>query len=352
MNQPASSTLHERSARLWQELEAAPQKHDLFQLLRRIDALSDEVPLGSATRPREEPLRIGQEPSLSFAPGEIIDAHADGERPRLSILSFGLFGANGPLPLHLTEYARERKYHHKDTTFSAFADLFHHRLTLLFYRAWAQAQAVVGLDRDEHSFAHYLACLLQLGGKTLHQRDSLAGHAKLAVAGHLLRQTRNAEGLVQILRGYFGIPVNLQENVEAWSRLDEHCQMRIGRHASQLGAGQLLGRGARDAQTRFRIILGPLPWARYRDFLPGAIASRQLRDWVRQYVGLEYDWDLQLLLQRDAVPSARLAGQSRIGYGSWLGQRPSAEDAGDLLYDPERYWRAQGTTAHHPESPQ
>ena len=53
----------------------------------------------------------------------------------VSILSFGLFGPNGPLPVHMTEYARERIYHHQDTSLSAFADLFHHRLALLFYRA-------------------------------------------------------------------------------------------------------------------------------------------------------------------------------------------------------------------------
>ncbi len=84
--------------------------------------------------------------------------------PRISIYGFGLFGPNGPLPLHLTEYARERRRHHSDNTLSAFADLFHHRLILLFYRAWADAQSVNSLDRpDGHRFVDYVASLMNMG---------------------------------------------------------------------------------------------------------------------------------------------------------------------------------------------
>lgn len=326
----------QRSRHLWQALQSAPHAHDLFQVLRRIDALSQQPALGHAVRPQDEPLRIGQEPSLAFATAEISEAWAEGGTPSLSILSFGLFGPNGPLPLHLTEYVRERKYHYKDTTFSAFVDIFHHRLTLLFYRAWAQAEAVVSLDRDEQHFAQALASLLHLSGTGLRRRDQLGDHAKLALAGHLARQTRNAEGLAQILRSYFGVPVNVEENVETWVELDPSCQVRIGRFASRLGSEQLLGRNVRDGQSRFRLVVGPLSWSRYQDFLPGAPGSRQLRDWVRLYVGFEFDWDLRLLLHRDQVPSLELGSHGQIGYGSWIGRRQSRQHADDLLYAPER----------------
>ena len=53
---------------------------------------------------------------------------------------FGLFGANGPLPLHLTEYAYGRQLQAGDPSFARFADIIHHRFLGLFHRAWAQAQ--------------------------------------------------------------------------------------------------------------------------------------------------------------------------------------------------------------------
>jgi type VI secretion system protein ImpH len=350
MSMPTSSTRHTRNTKLWQSLQSQPQAFDLFQLLRRIDALSEQPLLGSASRPKEEPLRIGQEPSLAFAASEIFEARIVDGRPNVSILSFGLFGPNGPLPLHLTEYVRERKSHYNDPTLSAFADLFHHRLALLFYRAWAQAEAVVSLDRNQSSFSRYLACLLQIGGESLHQQDSVAQHAKLAMAGHLVRQTRNPEGLEQILRSYFGVPAVVQEHVASWISLDERSQIRIGKHGSKLGSEHLLGRGVRDAQSRFRLVLGPMPWSRFRDFLPGAKASRQLRDWVRQYVSFEYDWDVCLLLQQGTTPSMHLDGHGRIGYGSWLGQRRAGQAVEDLIYDPERYWQSQESPAFHSET--
>jgi type VI secretion system protein ImpH len=350
MNLPADSRAP-HSARLHQALQDAPEAFDLFQLLRRIDAQGDHPPLGSASRPREEPVRIGQEPSLAFASSEIFQAQVTDGRPRLSILGFGLFGPNGPLPLHLTEYARERKHHHGDATLCAFADLFHHRMTLLFYRSWAQAQATVSLDRDrQQGYSHYLACLLQLGAGATRQRDALARHAKLAMAGHLVRQTRNPEGLERILQGYFAVGARVEEHILARVDLAPTAQVRIGRHASQLGGGQLLGRSAFDAQSRFRLVLGPMPWSRLRDFLPGTLASLRLRDWVRQYIGLEYAWDVRLLLRRDTIPGTLLGSHSRIGYGTWLGRSRDDADADDLLYDPERYWRDQEFSPLHLES--
>lgn len=75
---------------------------------------------------------------MGFAPATLASAQKreNSAVHEISILSFGLFGPNGPLPVHMTEYARERIHHHQDDSLSAFADLFHHRLTLLFYRAW------------------------------------------------------------------------------------------------------------------------------------------------------------------------------------------------------------------------
>ena len=58
-----------------------------------------------------------------------------------------LFGPSGPLPLHLTEYAYERQHQHGDRTWTGFANMLQHRLAVLFYRAWANAQSIISLDK-------------------------------------------------------------------------------------------------------------------------------------------------------------------------------------------------------------
>ncbi|NYT59238.1 type VI secretion system baseplate subunit TssG [Alcaligenaceae bacterium] len=324
----------------WQRLTANPYGHDLFRVLRWIDARAGaRKPLGRAGTPRDEPLRLRQTPSMAFAPSTLSSANCDGPNGirELSIYSFGLFGPNGPLPLHLTEYARERLHHHGDDTLTAFADIFHHRLILLFYRAWADAQSTASLDLEGQQFSRYLASLLHMGTGGQQGRDSIPDHAKYYMAGHLLRQTRNPEGLQQILHTYFSVSVRICEFIPHWIHLKRDQQLMLGDAESALGRNTLLGAAVRDAQHKFRIELGPLRMASYTQFLPGAGKARQLLDWVRQYVGLEYEWDVQLVLDQRDVQGLMLGQSAPLGLSSWLGLRdPALGDARDVVLNLEQ----------------
>ena len=95
-------------------LADAPYRYDFYQTLRRMECLyADKPRWGEALRPADEPIRLGQDPDLSFAPAPLasFDRRPRRRRPRLQVRLFGLLGPNGPLPLHLTEYARERLRH-------------------------------------------------------------------------------------------------------------------------------------------------------------------------------------------------------------------------------------------------
>ncbi len=328
-------------ANFWSALESAPWHYDLFQLLRRIDAQAGEkYPLGRAPQPRHEPLRLGQEPSLAFAPATLASVGKRDGSPLhdVAIFSFGLFGPNGPLPIHMTEYARERVYHHQDTSLTAFANLFHHRLTLLFYRAWADAQPTVSLDRaDGQRFSHYLSSLIGMGQPAQRKSGCLSEHARFTQAGHLTRHARDAEGLQKILRQYFAVPVTLVENVPQWLPLEQRDRARlsVGRYRPRLGESLFLGVAVRDVQHKFRIELGPLSLASYNQFLPGEAGARQLRDWVRQYVGIEYVWEVRLALKASDVQGVTLGGSARLGLASWLGKQTNGQPRNDLTFSPE-----------------
>ena len=216
------------SVTLLDRVAARPYAFDFYYVLRRLEAEHREQPrLGEAARPADEPVRIGQEPLLDFAPAPLSGVRPAHNRrpPVIEVRFLGLLGPNGPLPLHLTEYARDRLLHHGDATFARFCDLINHRFLLLFYRAWAQAQPVVSLDRPgDDRFAKYVGSLFGLGLQTTRNRDAAEDEIRLHHCGTLARQVRNADGLRAMLSHYFRLPICVEEFVGRWLRLpaDDH----------------------------------------------------------------------------------------------------------------------------------
>ncbi len=140
-----------------------------------------------------------------------------------------MFGPSGALPLHMTEYARDRARNLGDMTLVRFVDLFHHRMLSLYYRAWAAAQPTVSFDRPSADrFSVNVASLFGLGMTTLRDRDGMPDLAKLHFSGRLALQTRNAEGLREIIADYFKLPVEIEQFLPDWVRLPRQslCLLR------------------------------------------------------------------------------------------------------------------------------
>jgi type VI secretion system protein ImpH len=330
------------------DLAQAPYRHDFYQTLRRLECLYGQNPRwGRALRPVDEPVRLGQDPDLSFAPSPLASFESvEGAVPRLQVRLFGLFGPNGPLPIHITEYARERLRNHGDPTFCRFLDLFHHRFLALFYRAWAQSQPHVNHDRPkEDRFTGYVGALVGIAPATLRDRDSLPDLAKLFHVGALIRQVRNTEGLIHILRHFFRVPVQIEEFIGHWLSLSPRERTYLARDGATLGAGAVLGGRVWDRQHKFRIRLGPLTLDQYESFLPGGAPLRKLVDWVRLYLCFELDWDVRLVLKHEEVPPMVLGRDGRLGWTTWLGRRQSPHDPGDLCLDAEARFGFHGAPA-------
>ncbi|MFL6696522.1 MAG: type VI secretion system baseplate subunit TssG [Vitreoscilla sp.] len=334
----AKAARHEARQELLRRLRDEPHKFDFFQAVRLLENAHPGLPrIGTSMRLRDDPIRFAQSPSLSFAPAALSSfAPADGDSPpTLTQRFFGLFGANGPLPLHMTEYARERaRRMPSDRALVRFLDMFHHRLLSLLYRAWAEAQPAVSLDRpDNDPFSRWVGSLAGYGQATLMGRDAVPDSARLAAAGILGRSVHGAEGLERILNDFFRVPVRVHQWQPHWMRLPEDAHSRIGLRNAPVALGQnaLIGAKVWDCQTRFRIEIGPLTLEQYKRFLPGGQSMKRLRDWVLNYVGYELSCEMQLVLAKDEVPAVRLGTAGALGWTSWLGQRRVDEPARDLV---------------------
>lgn len=329
-----------------------PHGFDFFQAVRRIECARARGPrVGATIRLKDDPVRFSQEPTLGFASSTISRYESrggDGSADRITVNFMGLFGPNGALPLHLTEYARERERNHRDPTFHRFCDVFHHRMISMFYRAWAVNQPTTSFDRvtrdpEADRFGVYLASLFGMGMPSLRRRDAVADIAKQHFAGRLAQQTRSPEGLEALVGDFFGVACRIEEFLGQWIDLPEGSTLRLGESPTTGVVGQTAIVGSRiwDRQQRFRLRIGPVTMAEYSRFLPGGRSFARLVSWVRTYVGYEYLWDAQLVLRKEDVPGTRLGGEPgdagpgpRLGWTTWIRSDPDTppeEDRGDLV---------------------
>lgn len=324
-------------AEFWAALTQSPNDFDFHVVLRRIESFFPSLPrFGQALRPAEEVVRLGQRPELAFSGSALTSfiPPADAQPARLDVAFFGLFGPQGPLPLHLTEYVRDRVRHLGDRTFAAFADLFHHRMLLLFHRAWAQAEPTASQDRPGDSrFAAYVASLIGIGSPALAERDAIPDRAKLQYAGWLSNGARHPDGLAAMLSDYFEVPAKIQEFLGEWLELSDADRMRLGGSAeeSALGRTTVLGRRVYRADHKFRVRLGPLSIADFLRFLPGTPGLERLNALVRNYVGEELAFDVRLSLAAEEGTQVRLGGSHRLGWNASLG---SGGRLADVIVDP------------------
>lgn len=339
------------SLKLSEKLSEAPWEFDLFQAMRLIEsAYPGHSRIGEARRPIDEPVRFAQEASLAFGPAALaaFEPASAAHPPRLVQRVLGLFGPNGALPIHLTDWARDRARNHGDSAFVRFIDVFHHRMLSLFYRAWAQAQPAVSLDRPSQDyFGRRLAALCGLGAPSLRGRDSAPDFAKLAHAGVFGRQVRSAECLEVVLASYFRVPVRIEEFVGHWLRIapEQHTRLGAREGFARLGEDAVLGERTWHAQSRFRVVLGPLSFREYERFLPRGPSARALHDLVKLYVGMEHSWEVKLVLKKQEVPLAWLGNSVWVGWSSWLGARLTDKDAADYSNTQDRplpHWEQQG----------
>jgi len=304
---------------LSQALRDKPYAFDFFQAVRRIECAYSHLPrIGHSHRPQYDPIRFCQNVSLAFAHSAIETfLEATDEYPGRMFVNFlGLLGTNGPMPLLITEYVYDRLHNQKDKTLASFLNIFNHRMISLFYRAWACNQQSVSHDRtEEDRFAIYIGSLFGIGEDSFRNRDAIPDVGKLHYSGRLVCQAKNAEGLREILQDYFGIAVCIEQFIGQWIDIPQEHYCRLGESVENAKLGSTLVIGSRfwECQQKFRIKFGPMHFSEYQRMLPGGDSIRRLTAWVKNYVGDELSWEIQLILSAVEVPAVCLGKMGQLG---------------------------------------
>jgi type VI secretion system protein ImpH len=321
-------------------LESEPYRFDFFQAVRLLEKLWPEgKPVGRFVRPQEEVVRFAAHASLIFPASQIQALERPPEGPARMVVNFmGLFGPLGVLPQAYTELIIGR-VRERDTALRDFLDLFNHRMISLFYQAWEKYRFAVAYERGERDrLSFVLLDLVGLGTPGLQNRQAVADDSLLYYAGLLAQHPRSAAALEQVLADYFEVPVEVEQFVGGWYRLDRPIQSWLTEgklENEQLAVGTVLGDEVWEPQARVRIRLGPLALEQYLEFLPTGSAFEPLRALVRFFAGDELDFEVQLILKREEVPRCELGAETkeapRLGWVSWAKWSPMRQDPQDTV---------------------
>lgn len=297
-----------------------------FQAIAIIERHCDgKKPLGEALRPVDEPVRFRVSPGFSFPPSDIADLRFDAEESRfyLNVAFMGLVGPSGILPRWYNELAQERN-RSKDFSLTEFLDLFHHRLNTLFYLAWKKSHLTVNyrpgrIDR----YSLYFRCLIGLG---TNKESSLAGlgiDSLLNFSGLLSRQTPSSAAIESAISHFSGQKTAVQQFIERVIALPPEDLTKIGMANSVLGVTALCGSQVWENMSKFRIDLGPMDSSSFGRFLPGGALLRSMFSLVRFMVGIEYEFEIRIILKRDQVAPCRLGGggsgfSPMLGWSTWI----------------------------------
>lgn len=301
-------------------------RFDFYQAVRILEVLrSDATPVGAGADPSREPVRFHSAVGFDFPPSPVAEVTADPpdeDVPRMVVTFLGLAGAHGPLPPAYTELIVER-LKQRDTTLRDFLDIFNHRLVSLLYRVRKHRR--IGFDTrppDQTPFADQLRALMGMGTRGLAGRMAVPDRSLLLYTGLLAQQPRSLAGLENLLRNFFGVPVRGRSLQGRWVDLSEDQITRIGASGRNRGLGRevVLGTRVWDQEVGIGLVIGPMNFERFLDFLPNGQAFPILKEIIRFYGNDAVEADITLQLKKEEVPNTILdsLNGSRLGWTSWF----------------------------------
>ena len=351
-----------------ERLYAEAHRFDFFQAVRVLNRIAltasgagsgrAQYPVGGDNAPRQESARFRALAAHSFPAGPISEIRpskgggtdqAEQEPPEMVTAFLGLTGPSGVLPPHYTTLVTER-VRAKDYALRDFLDLFNHRSTSLFYRAWqkyrfpfAYEQSCWSSEKEpEDPLTQCLYCLLGLGTDGLCGRLALDDEALLFYAGHFAHYPRSALSLERLLADYFELPVKMRQFHGQWLYLSEDSQSSLPCSRwpeglnTQLGASVVIGQRVWDVEGKFRARVGPLDYAGFRRLMPSGDVLQPLSQMIRTYAGSQFEFDVQVVLKAAEVPCCRLGGDgadpSRLGWNTWVLSVEVDRDVSDAVF--------------------
>lgn len=350
-----------------ERLVSQPFLFDFFQAVRLLNQLA----AGRPGAPREA-VRFRVWNTLAFPSCTVRELdlpQGPGGQAALEVAFIGLTGPSGVMPRHYTEILlRQERDTRKPERYALrdWFDLYNDRVIGLFYKAWEKYRFYLPTDRRSWTgagtpFTSALFGVVGLGLPSLRGRLRVAERPArsdapprelarvddlvlLYYGGLFATRHRTADGLAAALEDYFDMPTRVLQFQGSWLRLGRETQTRLGPAggSNELGVDAVAGDRVWDVQGKVRVRLGPMPLERFRRLLPDRSRTPHQKEFfrlvhlARLYLGPEFDFDVQLILEAEDVPELQMpvgTGEGpRLGWDSWLRSSTPGRPTEDAVF--------------------
>lgn len=325
-----ASSERQHDSDLKELLRSRGNRFNFFSAVRLLHRLYPEAAaVGELASPEREAVRFGHDPNLTFHAGDITQIRFEGphgqrEQARVTSTFLGLYGTVSPLATYFSEDVLRAELD-DETSLRAFYDLFHHRLLSLFYRAWKKYRPHVGF-RDDASDATTRRLLAYVGHDTQHFDSSPAidPFLKLALAPLFSLRTRPERTLrLALQRALPGLQVRIEAFVERYAAIPVSERTRLAVHNTTLGVDLTIGRRVKDRSGRIRVVIGPVTYQHYEDYMPGGRHYARLSRMIAHLTGDAVEAELEVQLAESDAPGLQLGNKQSaiLGLNSQLGKR-------------------------------
>jgi type VI secretion system protein ImpH len=293
------------------------------QLLHRL--IPDTTPVGELGPPANEPVRFQHDPSLQFHAGDIESVQIKQKngviRATMTTTFLGLTGTVSPLATVLGEEVL-RADAADEQSLRAFYDLFHHRIVSLFYRTWKKYRFTIGFLPDASDpFTRRMLSFVGVDMAGAVPKRGLEPLQVMALAPIVANRNRPARTLQIVLERVLpGTKIAVEPFVPRRVQIRDDDRCLITNQNNVLGVNFTIGRTVADRSGRFRVLVGPVDYAKFEDLMPGGRQHSKLRDVIFQFAPAHLEPELELILGTEQAPRFQLGAErgGRLGVTTHL----------------------------------
>ena len=262
----------------------------------------------------------------TYKPTNIVDFKQEEDMVQFVISFLGLYGNDSPLPrCYHEQVAIQQSIHGAgEVPLQNFLDIFNNRFYWLYYNAWKKYRYYLQVkDEPGNKVMEQISAFFGQGAQFRKETLAVSRFKLMQLSGVLCQRVRSKEGLLIVLREFFStFNIGVQEFVKSMVKVENRPKVgsKHGANAARLGVHCLVGQWVADYTSRICIVLGPMAFEEFLQFMPEGRSATLLRHLLRLYLNDSLEYDVKLIVKSDGFKKIEWNdSRIRLGQSMWLG---------------------------------